>query len=172
MDQPKKGYRPKIGDVFEIDLKNGKKAHVQYIGNDITQLNSDVIRVFKARYPIDKEIDIENIISDEIEFYSHVTGVKFGIEDGSWKNIGNSGKLGDPRAPFFRTSKDVGVAKVGEPKPEISKNWVVWHMNEPMTHVGELLGEDTKADIGVITWPKVIVNDMRTGKQSFFYPGY
>ena len=37
----------KAGDIFEVDLGNNTKGHVQYIIDDMYQLNSRVIRVFK-----------------------------------------------------------------------------------------------------------------------------
>lgn len=35
------------GDIFSVQLKNKRKKHFQYIGNDLTQLNSEVIRALK-----------------------------------------------------------------------------------------------------------------------------
>jgi hypothetical protein len=43
--------RTKIGDVFSVPLDNINKKYFQYIPNDLTQLNSDVIRAFVKRYP-------------------------------------------------------------------------------------------------------------------------
>lgn len=37
----------KIGDVFEVKIDETSKKYFQYIANDMTQLNSDVIRGFK-----------------------------------------------------------------------------------------------------------------------------
>lgn len=168
MDQIKsKKQRPKIGDIFEVNLRNDQKGYVQYIANDLTQLNSDVIRVFKTHYPISQEINIEDIINDEVEFYSHVTGVEFGEKDGIWIKKGNSQNLGDLRAPFFRQSRDSG-----NPKIKVSKNWSVWHVNEPMVDVGELKDNNTKADIGSVTWPERVVERMRTGEYPVHYPAY
>lgn len=42
----------RIGDVFEVQLDNCKK-YFQYIANDMTQLNSSVIRAFVEEYPLD-----------------------------------------------------------------------------------------------------------------------
>ena len=37
----------KIGNVFSVKLNESKKKYFQYVANDIYQLNSSVIRVFK-----------------------------------------------------------------------------------------------------------------------------
>src|SRR3989338_10410086 len=160
----KRVIRPKVGDIFEVLLKNGTKGYVQYIGNDITQLNSDVVRIFKKRYSSDVTPSLEEIVKGEIEFYAHVVGVEVGEEDGSWKRIGNSKELGDPKAPFFRDSRDFGN------KVKISERWSVWHMNEEMIYVGKLDVENVRADIGYVTWPQKVIERMQTGKYSDSYP--
>jgi len=40
----------KIGDIFSVVLDNGNKKYFQYVANDLTQLNSDVIRSFNAKF--------------------------------------------------------------------------------------------------------------------------
>lgn len=40
----------KIGDVFCAEIDNRIKRYFQYIVNDMEQLNSSVIRVFKTHY--------------------------------------------------------------------------------------------------------------------------
>ena len=42
----------KIGDVFSAKTNENTKKYFQLIAYDLTQLNSDVIRVFKEQYPI------------------------------------------------------------------------------------------------------------------------
>ncbi len=155
----------KVGDIFEVSLGDTKKGYVQYIGNDRTQLNSDVIRVFALR--TESNAESEEIVKSHVEFYSHVTDVKAGIKDGSWKKVGHSDDIGDSKAPFFRHSDDYG-----NPDVKKSDRWYVWRMNEPMANVGKLAGENTRADIGVVTWPTHIVARMRTGKYHAFYPDY
>lgn len=49
----------KIGDIFCVKTDRGCIAYFQYIANDMTQLNSSVIRVFKKRYPIDNIFNVE-----------------------------------------------------------------------------------------------------------------
>ena len=37
----------KLGDIFCVKIDENNKKYFQYIANDLTQLNSDVIRAFK-----------------------------------------------------------------------------------------------------------------------------
>lgn len=52
----------KIGDIFCVKLDNNRKKHLQYVASDLTQLNSDVIRVFKIVYPTDcKRVSVDSV---------------------------------------------------------------------------------------------------------------
>jgi len=64
--------RTKIGDVFSVPLDNINKKYFQYIANDLTQLNSDVIRAFVKRYPIDAVPDLLDVVRDDVDFHAHV----------------------------------------------------------------------------------------------------
>ena len=43
----------KIGDIFCVEVDNEYKCYFQYVANDMTVLNSSVIRVFSKHYPMD-----------------------------------------------------------------------------------------------------------------------
>ena len=45
----------KIGDVFEVIISDTEKKYMQYVVSDLTQLNSDVVRVFSKIYLIHEE---------------------------------------------------------------------------------------------------------------------
>ena len=76
------------GDIFEVPLDNNTKGYFQFIMLDLTQLNSEVIRVFRKQYPHDETIHLAEIVKDEVHFYAHVI-IKFGVKMGLWKKIGN-----------------------------------------------------------------------------------
>lgn len=61
----------KVGDVFSVKLDDRSKKYIQYIANDLTQLNSDVIRAFKTGYPIEAKPDLSLVVKGEVEFYAH-----------------------------------------------------------------------------------------------------
>lgn len=161
----------KIGDVFSVAIDNNKKKYFQYIANDLTQLNSDVIRAFKKIYPIDANSDVAEIVNDEVDFYAHCV-VSLGVKMKLWNKIGNTTEIGNITQILFRDTNDYGVWVDDEPI-KISKNWYVWKINdEDFTRVGTLKGKNISADIGVVVNPYDIVERMKTGKYSFFYPDF
>lgn len=159
----------KIGDVFFAKLDDSSKKYFQYVASDLAQLNSDVIRVFKKVYPIHAEPNLSEVVKDEVEFYAHCV-TKWGIKFGLWQRIGNISDVGNVNV-LFRDTNDYG-SKAGE-QIKISDKWYVWKINdEKFTRVGKLVGENQKAEIGVVVPPISIVHRMRTGKYDFVYPEY
>ena len=61
-------------------------------GFDLTQLNSDVIRVFKTSYSEDNNCNLSEIINDEVDFYAHCV-TKWGIQLGFGKRLESPWKL-------------------------------------------------------------------------------
>ena len=132
--------------------------------NDLTQLNSDVIRAFKKTYPIDCKPDLQEVVSDEVDFYAHVV-TKRGIKMKLWEKAGNA------PVPYkldvvFRNTNDYGE------RVPFSERWHVWRPNEEFQDVGRLTGDYRKADIGIVVTPEDIVHRMRSGHYPFRYPGY
>ena len=111
----KKRIVTKIGHVFCIEIDNQYKCYFQYICNDLHQLNSSVIRVFKKRYPMDYVPVIEDIVNDEVSFYAH-TVLKFGIADGAWYRVGKSMDFSESDFDnvLFVTSHDSRIIRVKE----------------------------------------------------------
>ncbi|MDR3624968.1 MAG: hypothetical protein P4L16_07515 [Chlamydiales bacterium] len=163
-----KTVRTKVGDIFSVKLDDGKK-YFQYITNDFTQLNSDVIRVFKTKYPINTEPDLFKIVADEVEFYAHVV-IKWGFKLDLWEKVGNIPFAREIEA-LFKDTNDYG-SKVDEEPIKISDKWYVWRVNEEFKRVGKLEGENRKAEIGVVISPHQIVKRMATGSYTFVYPGF
>lgn len=156
----------KIGDVFSVKIDDNSKKYFQYINSDITQLNSDVIRVFKKIYPINSNPDLLEVVKGEVEFYAHCV-TKWGIKLGFWKKVGNIENVGKTDSILFRDSSDYG-----SPEIKISNNWWVWKINQKQKQVGALEGEYRNAEIGIVISPDSIVHRMRTGEYDFKYPAY
>lgn len=154
----------KIGDVFSVEIDNKHKKYFQYVVNDLTQLNSDVIRAFKEIYPIKANPDLSEIIDGNVEFYAHCV-TKLGIKMKFWEKVGNIVEVGDYKKVLFRSSGD-------NPQTKISKNWWVWKINERQKHVGKLEGENQKAEIGSVIPPDSLVYRIKTGKYDFVYPEF
>lgn len=158
-----KRIHTKIGDVFVVKLENGRKKYFQLVVFDLTQLNSDVIRVFKTSYSEDNKCNLSEIINDEVDFYAHCL-TKWGIQLGFWEKVGKSLEVGNNDV-LFRSSSD-------DPKTKISDNWWIWKVNEPQQYVGKLEGENRLAEIGSIIPPDSIVYKINTGKYDFVYPEF
>lgn len=156
----------KIGDVFKAKINANSKKYLQYIVSDLTQLNSDVIRVFKKIYAIDADPDLSEIVNDEVDFYAHCV-TKWGIKLGYWEKIGNLSEVGKIDNILFRDSSDYGNLEIKK-----SQSWWVWKINEDQKLVGKLEGENQKAEVGIVISPDSIVHKMSTGEYDFVYPGY
>lgn len=83
----------KVGYVFSVVIDEEYKAFFQFICIDRNNLGGDTIRVFKRKYPLDYKPVIEDVIKDDVLFYTH-TILKFGIAEGSWHKVGKSAELG------------------------------------------------------------------------------
>ena len=161
----------KVGDVFSVKLDNEVKKYFQLIAFDLTQLNSDVIRAFKKVYAIHATPTLLDIVNDDVDFYAHCV-TKFGIRMHLWDKVGNISDVGELSKILFRGTNDYG-AKVGGENIKVSHNWFVWHINDDeFTYVGNLEGENRKAEIGVVMPPLAIVERIKTGKYSFVYPEF
>jgi hypothetical protein len=164
MELNKKRTVIKSGNIFIVKLDDCQK-YFQYVADDMSMLNSRVIRVFEKKYPLGSMPDLTEIVQGDIDFYAH-TSVKLGIKMGLWEKVGNSPVFGEIDV-IFRDSKDYGENKVA-----ISKRWYVWRINEEFRYVGKLRGKNRKAEVGTVKPPNEIVERMRTGKYSYYYPGF
>ncbi|MBK8191990.1 MAG: hypothetical protein IPK76_01750 [Lewinellaceae bacterium] len=100
----------KIGDVFCLNVSEGVQRYFQYVANDMTQLNSSVIRVFKKNYPAGQTINFDEIVSDEVDFYAHCV-LAWGIQFGHWQKAGKSQNIGTVEA-WFRDTEDYGSPEI------------------------------------------------------------
>lgn len=118
----------KIGNVFCVEMDGRYKCFFQYIANDIEQLNSSVIRVFRKRYPMDYKPDMDEIVAGEIAFYAH-TILRAGIADGIWYKVGKASDIGQKALEnliFGTTGKTrYGTQEDADPKD----NWRIWTTN-------------------------------------------
>lgn len=159
----------KIGDVFSAKLDNNSKKYFQYIANDLTQLNSDVIRGFKKEYAIDSNPDLSEIINDEINFYAHCN-TKLGVKMGLWDKVGNITEVGLVKKILFKGAGDY-ARKAGEEPIKTSKQWYVWRVNdEEFTQIGELYGEYKNANIGLVINPNGVIELLKGNKYPSNYP--
>lgn len=90
----------RAGNVFCVEIEGLHKRYFQYLGTDHTMLGGSLIRVFKKRYPMDYQPVINDIISDEVDFYNY-TWVSLGVKWNDWYRVGKSSDLGDLSSIFF-----------------------------------------------------------------------
>ena len=83
----------RVGDVFCVEIDNSYKVYFQFLVRDLQVLNSEVIRVFRKRWPIESNPTIEEIVSDEVGFYTHAF-IRVGINKNSWYKVGPSKDFG------------------------------------------------------------------------------
>jgi hypothetical protein len=158
----------KIGDIFEVVLTDDTRGYLQYIANDQTQLNSDVVRVFGYEGRRDSSKNFESILESDIDFFAHVHDVKVGEKDNLWNKIGNSNNLGDlTKAPLFRRTMQHGVKDL-----VYADKWDIWLLNKPMRATKGTDKLLSKSHIGLIFPTHHVVERMKNGKYPFFYPKF
>ena len=156
----------KIGDVFEVKISDTEKKYMQYVVSDLTQLNSDVVRVFSKIYLIHEEPLLEDIVSGDVQFYVHCA-TKLGLKMKCWSLYGNIHEVGDYSNVIFRCSEDFA-----NPQVKVSKDWYIWHINGSFIDVGKLPPKYYQSYIGVICSPPSVLKYVRTGIYQGVYPQY
>ena len=163
-----KRIRINKGNIFQINLENGKRRFFQYLMLDPVQLHSEVIRVFKIEKNEKDVIDLSEIVNSEVDFYSHVD-IKFGIVEKKWERIGSLPIEEDFKRPFFRLCGD--MPPPGENKTlGKSYNWYIWELGQSfdeMRYIGELSWQYQNIDDGAIVPPKEIIHRINKGTYSF-----
>ncbi|HXB58567.1 MAG TPA: hypothetical protein VNU95_03335 [Candidatus Acidoferrales bacterium] len=154
-----------VGDVFSVRVDEDITKYFQYVADDLTQLNSQVIRAFKRQYHANEAVIANEIVRGEIEFFAHVF-LRIGLKLHYWIKLGHVPEVGTVNV-FFRNSEDSG-----NPEVKRSEKWYVWNINQPFVDVGKLEGTYQNAEIGVVIPPDSIVHRMRTGEYDFVYPHY
>ena len=97
----------KIGDVFEVKISDTEKKYMQYIASDLTCLNSDVVRGFLKTYDIADKPSLDEIVSDDVDFYAHCDS-RAGIKMEYWTLYGNNQDVGNVRNVTFRGTNEFG----------------------------------------------------------------
>ncbi len=163
--------KTKIGDIFSAMIDENTKKYFQLIAFDFTQLNSDVIRAFSKKYEVSENPSLDEIIQDDVEFYAHCI-TDLGKKMKLWERVGSITNVGSLDHILFRDTNDYGQ-KIGEEQIKISHKWYIWKINDKdFTRVGELTGENRKAEIGIVINPLGIIELLKGNKYPLFYPDY
>ena len=162
-----KRVRTRIGNVFCARLNKNRKKYFQYVANDMTQLNSDVVRAFKRSYSVDETPDLSAVVADEVDFYVHIV-VSLGIKLNLWEKVGHVRDVGDLDV-LFKDTDDYEV-KEGEEPVKVSKKWYVWRINKDVQHVGKLKGKYRSAFLGLVINPYGFLDLLRGKKYPLSCP--
>lgn len=154
------------GDIFKATFENGKSRYMQYILDDPCQLNSNVVRIFNFIGDKDVEYPLNEIISSNADFYTHVI-VKWGLEYGFWTKIGNYPIENEFQPPKFRDVFDLDI-EVIENKIQYHKTnkWQIWQAGNPFSsrkNIGFLTNEYKKTELGIIFSPGNVYKRMQDG---------
>lgn len=119
----------KIGDVFCAEIDGKFKCYFQHIAIDKGCLGGATIRVFKKRYPLDYNPDIEDIVTDDVLFYADAM-LRTGIKEEVWHKVGKSLKLGlEELEKIWFVAKKPEYVRIDNKLIDISDEWNIWQTN-------------------------------------------
>ena len=118
----------------------------------MSQLTSSVIKVFRKKYPLGSNPDLEELATGEAECYIH-TDVRFGIRESFWEKVGKA------------TIHDNFDAKfITDPDNRFDFMWKAWVLNGPRMKYKELPKEFSYADQGYVIPAKQALYRIEHGK--------
>jgi hypothetical protein len=163
--------KTKIGDIFSVPINETEKRYMQLVAYDLTQLNSDVVRVFEKKYKINASPELSSIINDKVISYAHCAS-DFGLKLNLWTIYGNSQDVGNPSNILFRDTDDYVRRADEEPKLKSDK-WFIWRINDKdFKYVGKLKGDNRNSYIGFVINPYGIIEIVKGNKYPSNYPEY
>lgn len=149
----------KIGDIFEIPLKDSKKTYGQYIYKDIKQ--GPIIQVFDLIINEDIPLNISDLIFAKPLFPPIITGLQAAIRVGLWHVIG---KMDVKNFTYPKFVSAYYNEKTGE-----AYKWFVWD-GEKYDQIGSKLPNELKNLEYLIVWsPYDVIYRIETGHYPFPY---
>ena len=147
--------QPKIGDVFEIPLSDGRKAFGQYLHQSKM---GPLIQVFKL--VTREELSVEEIVQSQLLFPPVITGLFAAVKNGFWKIIGNSSPILTNHPLFVSTE----WTKNGK-----ATYWYLWD-GEREIKIGKELPDEYKTLEFLVVWnPPNVTRRIETGEIPFPY---
>ena len=154
----------KIGDVFEVPISPSQKRYIQYVVSDLTQLNSDVLRIFKHVYQINETPTLEEIVKDDIDYYTHGDS-RFGLKMNAWTLYGNINDVGDYSNVWFKSKRDYTDEKNED-------DWHVWKISGEHKHADLRETKELKAYLGLVNPYTSILYRLKTGHEEGIFSKY
>jgi len=151
--------RPKIGDIIEIPLSNGKKAYGQYVFRD--EKRGPLLQVYDLIIDSTTYVDMEDIVKAKPLFPPVITGLFAAIRTGLWKVVGNRPVKGFKYPGFISTFWNEKTGEAGV--------WYLWNGTESI-RLGYRLPEEYKnLEFGVAWSPYDVADRIETGEYPYPY---
>lgn len=166
----------RIGDIFRVKLDNDMVGFFQYVTKDNIDLGSAVIRVFKTHYPSNQEISLNDIILDDVDFYTHVFP-RAGLILEVWEKVGHAKILNKEKLEdlIFGICHNEIYDRVNVKLIHVNplQNWKIWKINDEWIEIGSLPEYlHDKINYGCVYSPMRIKERMETGYYKNTEPGY
>lgn len=143
----------KQGDLFALALGHDKKAILQFIGRDCSQMDSDVVAIFVFEDQGDFD-PIKGFLSLEPHLFVH-SMLKVGIQQNLFEKIGNSPVDAKHMNPGFKCFNEKG--STGRLLPFLDRDeWEVWRISDDVKFVKKLTAEEEEFNSGKIYPPSLI----------------
>ncbi len=156
---------PKIGDVFEIPLSDGRKAYGQYV----FQNNGPIIRIFNYFTSGVEQPSLQKIDTSDLIFPPVHVGLHGAIKQKVWKIIGELPTNDYIYKGFLNHSEVLPMPK-DRTDPVKIQSWALWN-GEKYIELGEKLPKQyDDYESGAIYPPDMIVERIETGFDMFEYP--
>jgi len=107
---------------------------------------------------------MDEIVADEVDFYSH-TVLKFGIQENAWTKVGKNKDVGSFDSIIFRSYNEVPDSIQSLSWYTGKEGWYVWHLGEDSHYIGKQLGDYASiSEYGSVFPYNWIVERIKTGK--------
>lgn len=148
--------RLRIGDIFEINLKDNRKAFGQYIYLD---KYGPLITVFNIIVLAGKEVNIEEVLLSGKKFPPIYTGVLGAIKSGYWKIVGH--------APVENFVFPIFVSTLQRPGTGEATKWFSWDGKETK-EIGQILPQEFHdKEFLAIYSPDLVVERIENGEKPY-----
>jgi hypothetical protein len=147
---------PKVGDIFEMTLSDGKRAFGQYLHSSKM---GPIVQIFDLLS--DENVPLEKIISSDLLFPPVITGLLGAVREGYWKIVGYKPIVNFIHPKFVSTLYDEESGK--------ARTWYLWD-GQREVKIGPILPEEYKKLEFLVVWnPSNVVKRIETGEIPFPY---
>ena len=163
----------RTGDIFCVEIDGRYKCYFQYVIRNDLNLGGQVIRVFRTRYAIDADPQMDDIVKDDVAFYAH-TLIRIGIMYNAWYKVGKSSDRGVEQAERVFFGHPVPIGRSFEESCRLDlRHWFIYHINEQPQKTGYLPKEyHNIVELGGVLPFVDIINRMRYGYYRYSNPAY